>query len=173
MKITLSFVASADGRVTGPKGEQSRTWASPDDQSFFAKLVEENGLVILGRNTYEKHKQFFSKTPHIRRIVMTNGAPDKRAPKGVEFSSLSPTKLVRSLKKQGCKKALLAGGPRLSAAFFKAKLVSELILTIEPRLFGGGLPILEGKIGKPKLALLSVVKINRAGTLLLRYKVHV
>lgn len=171
MKIILSFVTSADGRVTGPKGEQSRTWASPDDQSFFAKLIEENGIVIMGRNTYEEHRQFFSKTPHIRRIVMTSGAPDKRAPKGVEFSTLSPTKLVLSLKKQGCTEALLAGGPRLSASFFKAKLVNELILTIEPRVFGSGLPILDGPIGKPKLTLTSVKKINAAGTLLLRYAV--
>jgi dihydrofolate reductase len=173
MKITLSFVASADGRVTGPKGEQSRTWASPHDQSFFAKLIEKNGLVIMGRNTYEKHKRFFSKTPHIRRIVMTSGAPDKRAPLGVEFSTLSPAKLVQKLRKERVKNGLLAGGPRLSAAFFKAKAVNELILTIEPRVFGGGLPILEGSVGKPKLSLLSVKKLNSSGALLLRYKVHV
>ncbi len=171
MKITLSFVASADGRVTGSKGEQSRTWASPDDQSFFAKLIEENQLVIMGLNTYEEHKQFFSMTPHIRRIIMTSGTADDRAPKGVEFSTLSPAKLVKSLEKQGCKKALLAGGPRLSAAFFRAKLVNKLILTIEPRLFGGGLLVLEGAVGKPKLTLVSVKKMNAAGTLLLRYTV--
>lgn len=171
MKITLSFVASADGRVTGRKGEETRTWASTDDQSFFAKLIEDNGLVIMGRNTYEEHKEFFSKTPHIRRIVMTSGTPDKRSPKGVEFSSLSPTKLVLSLKKQGCTKALLASGPRLSAVFFKAKLVNELILTIEPRVFGGGLPILEGAPGKPQLSLISTKRINRAGTVLLRYSI--
>ena len=104
---------------------------------------------------------------------MTSGKSDKRAPKGVEFSSLSPMRLAQSLKKQGCTTALLAGGPRLGAAFFKAKLVSELILTIEPKLFGGGLPVLEGPIGRPKLSLLSVKKLNRAGTMLLRYKVHV
>lgn len=173
MKITLSFVASADGRVTGPNDEQSRTWASRDDQSFFARLVEENGLVIMGRNTYEEHKRFFAKTPHIRRIVMTARAPEKYPPRGVEFSTLSPAKLVEWLKRQGCKKALLAGGPRLSAAFFKAGLVNELILTVEPKVFGGGLPILEGKIGKPELTLFSAKKLNTSGTLLLRYKVHV
>ncbi len=171
MKIILSFVASADGRVTGPKGEQSRTWASSDDQSFFTKLIEESGIVIMGRNTYEEHKQFFVKTPHIRRIVMTSGASDKRAPRGIEFSALSPKRLVQSLEKQGCKQALLAGGPRLSAAFFKANLVNELVLTIEPELFGGGLPVLDGALGKHKLNLVSVKKMNQAGTVLLRYAV--
>ncbi len=173
MHVTLSFVASADGRVTGPKGEQSYTWASAEDQSLFARLVRENELVIMGRNTYEKHKRFFAKAPHIRRIVLTSRRTNVHAPQGVEFSSLPPKKLMQSLEKRGFKKALLASGPRLSAAFLKTKLVNELILTIEPKLFGGGLPLLEGVVGKPKLELLSFEKLNGAGTVLLRYKVHV
>jgi dihydrofolate reductase len=127
----------------------------------------------LGVNIAEEHKQFFSKTPHIRRIVMTNRAFDTRAPQGVEFSTLSPKRLVQSLEKQGRTKALLAGGPRLSATFFKSKLVSEFFLTIEPKVFGAGLPLLDGIIGTQELRLVSIKKLNRAGTLLLRYKIHV
>lgn len=174
MKVTLAFVASADGRVTGPHGEQSRTWASPEDQRFFADLVQKTSTIILGRTTYLEHKKYFSKSPHIRRIVMTS---DKKlaATKvpGIEFSTETPVRLIRRLDREGVKKVLLAGGPRLSAAFMHAKLVSEFFLTIEPKVFGGGLPLFDGPVGRPNIDLVSTKKLNAAGTILLKYKVRV
>lgn len=170
MKITLSFVASADGRVTGPNGEQSREWASSEDQSFFGTLVERVDVVIMGRNTYEEHKQFFLASPDKRRIVMTS--KNLIAPPGtrIEFTNLPPAELTHKLEKERVEKILLAGGPRLSAAFLKARLVNELLLTIEPKVFGGGLPVLDGDIGSPQLSLTSFERIGPE-TVLLRYHV--
>ena len=174
MKITLCYVASADGRVTGPKGEQPKRWASPEDQTQFQKLIKENGVVIIGRNTYLAHRKQLKLTPNVRRIVMTAqpGALKKDEVKGrLEFTSLSPVKLVRALEKGGYRRALLAGGPRLSAAFLKAKIVNELYLTIEPKLFGAGLPTLEGNFPQIRMKLLGEKQLNKNGTLLLRYKI--
>lgn len=174
MKVLLAFVASLDGRVTGPRGEQSRTWASPQDQQFFTGLVQKTGVVIVGRNTYLEHKKYFSQSPHIRRIVMTSDAKlTSTKISRLEFSTETPSKLIRRLEREGVKKVLLAGGPRLSAAFMRAKLVSEFFLTIEPKIFGGGLPLFEGSVGKPKLTLVSTKRLNTAGTILLKYKVRV
>lgn len=174
MRIILAVVASADGRITGPKGEQPHAWASTEDQEYFQKLIREHGVVIIGRNTYLVHRKQLKLTPNIRRIVMTAdpGKMKKDEVKGrLEFLSLSPTRLVRALQKGGYRQAVLAGGPRLSAAFIKAKLVTELHITIEPKLFGAGLPILDGNLGQTRLKLSSVKQLNKSGTLLLRYKV--
>lgn len=174
MKVTLAFVVSLDGRVTGPKGEESRDWASPEDQKFFADLVQKTGTVIMGRNTYLLHKKYFTKSPHIRRIIMTRDATLAASRKpGIEFSSLSPTKLIKKLEKEGCREVLLAAGPLLSAAFLKSKLVTDFYLTVEPIIFGSGLPIFDGVVGRPKLTLVSSKKLNTGGTMLLKYKVHV
>ncbi|MBI5456326.1 dihydrofolate reductase family protein [Candidatus Kaiserbacteria bacterium] len=174
MKITLAVVASADGRITGPKGEQPRLWASREDQEQFQKLIKENGVVIVGRNTYLAHRKQLKLTPNIRRIVMTTqpGKLKKDEVKGrLEFTSLSPLKLIRALEKGGYRRALLAGGPKLSAAFLKLKLVNEIHITIEPKLFGAGFPILDGNLSQCRLKLSSSKQLNAGGTQLLRYKV--
>lgn len=174
MKVILAVVASADGRITGSKGEQPHAWASKEDQEYFQKLIREHGVVIIGRNTYLVHRKQLKLTPNIRRIVMTNdpGKMKKDEVKGrLEFLSLSPSRLVKALQKGGYRQAVLAGGPRLSAAFIKAKLVTDLHVTFEPKLFGAGLPVLDGTLGQTRLKLSSVKQLNKIGTVLLRYKV--
>lgn len=173
MKVILAFVASADGRVTGPRNEPSREWASPEDQKFFAELVQKTGVVIMGRSTFLLHKKFFSKSPHIRRIVMTSDTKlaATKVP-GIEFSTEKPTRLIRRLEREGVNKVLLAGGPRLSAAFMHAKLVSDFFLTIEPKIFGGGLPLFDGLVGKPRFALTATKRLNSGGTILLHYRIE-
>lgn len=174
MKVILAVVASADGRITGPRGEQPRVWASVDDQRHFRGLVIKHGVVIIGKNTYLAHRKELKLTPNVRRIVMTAdpGKLKKDEVKGrLEFVSLSPARLVKALQKGGYRQAVLAGGPRLSAAFLKMKLVSELYMTLEPKLFGAGLPILDGAFGQIKLRLISAKQLNKSGTMLLRYKI--
>lgn len=174
MKVILAVVASADGRITGPRGEQSKSWASSEDQAHFQKLIRQNGVVIIGRNTYLVHRKQLKLTKEIRRIVMTSdpGRLKKDEVKGrLEFTSLSPVRLIQALRKGGYRQAILAAGPRLSAAFIKAKLVTELHLTIEPKMFGAGLPILDGNFKEVRLRPLGIKPLNKFGTLLLRYKI--
>jgi dihydrofolate reductase len=75
------------------------------------------------------------------------------------------------LGKQGFKQALLVGGGKIANSFFLDNLINEVWLTIEPRIFGTGKVLAEGRRLDVPLKLISTKKLNTKGTLLLKYKV--
>ena len=54
---------------------------------------------------------------------------------------------------------------------FEANLIDEIILTIEPKIFGSGHNILTNAKIDRQLKLLDYQKLNDQGTLLLHYKI--
>ena len=64
---------------------------------------------------------------------------------------------------------LVVGGGLTNALFLKSKLVNEVYLTIEPRLFGVGTNLLNEKNIDVQLRLTSIMKLNKQGTLHLKY----
>ena len=63
------------------------------------------------------------------------------------------------------------GGAHISTSFLKAKLIDELWLTIEPKIFGTGGSLVINENLDIELRLLSVEKVNERGTLITKYKV--
>jgi len=51
-------------------------------------------------------------------------------------------------------------------------LVDELYLTIEPRIFGEGKNIVEGRLLNKFLRLIGIEKLNKTGTVVLKYKIN-
>ena len=66
-------------------------------------------------------------------------------------------------------KVLLAGGARVYSSFIKEGLVDEIYLTVEPVIFGQGKPLLADGDSDVNLKLVSSKKLNKNGTLLLKY----
>jgi dihydrofolate reductase len=69
----------------------------------------------------------------------------------------------------GYKAALLGGGANLNSLFLKHRLISEIILTIEPKIFGTGLSLFSQEL-EADLKLLDFKKLNE-NTLMLKYQV--
>ncbi|MFA6081553.1 MAG: dihydrofolate reductase family protein [Patescibacteria group bacterium] len=90
----------------------------------------------------------------------------------MEFSNETPEKLIERLSTLGYKKALLVGGSIINGLFLKNNLVDELYLTIEPKIFGKGKNIVEEQSLDKSLQLINVKKLNKTGTLLLKYKIN-
>ena len=148
MKIILAMVLSLDGKST--KADLSpNLWASVEDQGFFHDLKHKIGVIIVGRKTYEAAGK--PSGDGIRRIVMSR-----------ETGFSLPTDIDE---------ALLVGGSELNAEFFKRKLINEIYLTIEPKIFGAGLPLAQIADLEVELELLNVQPLNQKGTLLLHYRV--
>ena len=172
MRVILAYVVSKDGFLVGPHGEQSGSWASSEDQEHFKKLARECGVVIIGSNTYEVHKDIFS-NDGMRRIVMTRH-PEKYTSekrKEFEFTSLTPFDVIEQLKSEGREKVLIAGGPALYREFLKTELVGELQETVEPLLIGDGLSAARGVPSNARLELVDTKQLNTRGTLLHTYRV--
>jgi dihydrofolate reductase len=178
MKIILIDVSSLDGKLTKWARDNIYEWSSAEDFEHFQKVKSQNNLLVMGSGTFEGVKDIEKAglKPEIGRLRVVLTSRPKRflkfaVPGQIEFSSEIPTALVSRLKKQGYKQMLLVSGGKVATSFFKENLVDELWLTIEPKIFGSGEPLVQEGNFDINLKLLSVNTLNKQGTLLLKYKV--
>ncbi len=168
------MLSSIDGRTTFANDKNIYTWSSAEDQKHFFSLIKKNNLIVMGRKTYEASRPVIKLEKGKLRIVLTRN-PKKYLNQTVtgqlEFSDEIPEELIQRLASLGYKKMLLVGGGIINGLFLKHNLVNELYLTIEPRIFGVGKNIAEGQLLNTKMQLISSKKINKIGTLLLKYKI--
>lgn len=172
MKIILINVISLDGKLTKWEGSNIYEWSSPEDFTHFSKIRDTNSLLVMGSRTFEAvHPQ---PEKERLRIVITNN-PKKYASAFIagqlEFTSEQPKQLVKRLEKLGYKQMLLVGGKRLATSFLQEHLVNELWLTIEPKVFGIGESLVRAEKMNIALELLHSKKLNKQGTLFLKYKI--
>lgn len=93
-------------------------------------------------------------------VVLTHNTAAKPAQSNVVFTDKKPQVIVAMLESQGYSEAVIIGGTDTVSEFVKAGLVNEIILVVEPVLFGAGLPLLKDIEQEYKLALLDVKKLN-------------
>ena len=172
MKIILVFVSTLDGKVTKWGDPYIRSWSSQDDQEYFSRIWADSTLIVMGSNTFNADPMKPS-SKHLL-VVMTRYPSDyKRYEKTgqIEFTDELPSQLVSRFKNTGHEQMVVVGGPNVAASFLKEKLIDELWLTIEPRIFGtGGNFVTEGKLDI-ELQLISCEKVNEKGTLITKYAV--
>jgi dihydrofolate reductase len=172
VKIIMPAVMSADGRITKGDIGQAHHWSSKEDFAFFSELVTQHDALIMGRKTYEVVRP--KPSPDKLRLVLTTHPEcfgEHVIPGSLEFVKATPKEVVQELEKRGYTQALLVGGAPVHADFLREGLVDELCLTIEPLLFGNGLPLIEGALDIA-MNLLEVQHLNKQGTLLLRYAIN-
>lgn len=171
----MIMLSSADGKTTQGNNPNIYTWSSTEDQEHFFSEIKKNSLIVMGRETYEASKPVIKLEKGKLRIVLTHN-PKKyfqRSVKGqLEFSNETPEKLIKRMSLLGYKKMLLVGGSLINGLFLKDNLVDELDLTVEPKLFGTGKNIVEGQILNTNMYLISIKKLNKTGTLLLKYGIN-
>ena len=173
MKIIAVVVQSVNGRITNGNDGRVYKWTSEEDKKRLRGMTATASLIVMGSSTYDAFKQYLKLSPTTLRIVMTS-KPEKYRDEVVagqlEFSNQTPEELVETYQKKGHKELLLLGGSKVYSSFLEAKLINELLLTVEPLLFGNGKPLVEGS-ETTSLKLISCKQLNEKGTLLLRYTV--
>ncbi len=166
------MASSIDGKTTKWDSNNIYEWTSPEDSQYFFSLIEQNNLIVMGRHTYEARKPAPQKGK--LRVVVTKN-PKKYSKIFVagqlEFVNETPRQLLERLTRKGFKKMLFIGGAILAGTFLEKGLVNQLWLTIEPRIFGSGKPLVSESPLNISLKLLSIKKLNSNGTLLVKYKV--
>jgi len=173
MKLTLILASSVDGVTNQGKGEDHHAWRSKEDELHFNSTRDSAKLIIMGSRTYESARGFMKHETGRLRIVLTKN-PDKydkeKIPGQLEFTNETPKSLLRRLDTLGFESGLLVGGAHTNTQFLKDNLVNELWITIEPYLKGIGINTSVDMVDI-HLELLSSVRLNDKGTLLLKYKV--
>ncbi len=157
MAITL------DGKIAKTK-DHFPSWTSKEDKNFFAKISKKHKAVLMGKNTFDT----FKKPLKDRLNVVFTNKKNLAKIKNVMWVSGKISPVLKKLEKMGYKSAVLGGGAMLNAEFLKEKLIDEIIVTINPKIFGRGISLLEGDFDID-LKLLKVENINK-DTIALRYK---
>jgi dihydrofolate reductase len=173
MKTILIFVSTLDGKITRWGDRDIRSWSSVNDQDYFDSVWSSNRIILMGRATYTA----FPVTPGPKHtyIVMTRHPEeykDKNVPGKLEFTDDSPLSIVRRFENSGEDKMLIVGGSEIATLFLKEKLIQELWLTFEPKIFGKGDAIVGEEKFDIDLKLISVDKLNEKGTLVAKYSVE-
>ena len=178
MKIILIDVSSLDGKLTKWRGNDIYEWSSREDFVHFQKVKSENNLLVMGSGTFDKVKDIENaglKPEEGRlRIIMTRKPSQYQqyvVPDQMEFTDEAPVELVTRLENRGYKQMLLVSGGHVATSFFKEQLIDELWLTLEPKIFGSGVPLIQEGAFDINLKLLDMQKLNSNGTLLLKYQV--
>ena len=155
---------TVDGKIAKDSA-QFADWTSREDKKLFVEVSKAHGVIMMGENTFktfpaplkERLNVVFSEQenpPEISGVLWVKGAPEDT---------------LQELEKRGYTSALLGGGAFLNSLFLERKLISEIILTIEPKIFGSGLSLFSRDLDAD-LELLEHKNIN-SNTLMLKYKV--
>lgn len=158
------MAVTADGKIA-KNSDHFPNWTSKEDKKMFAETSKKHGVVIMGDKTFFT---FPKPLPDRLNVVFTLL---KKPPKikDVVWVGGNPKTVLKKLEKMGYKSAVLGGGSFLNTQFLKKKLIDEIWLTVEPKIFGEGLGVFGGDF-EVDLKLLDVEKINE-DSVAVKYKV--
>jgi len=164
----IAYVASSiDGRIA-KNGQSGTDWTSKEDWNFFQKSISKFDVVIVGHNTYKVSQIHLQKR---NMIVFTTKIKKLITVGTVTFLNVKYSNIFDFIKKMNYAKVAILGGPKIYNFFLQNKMLQELFVTIEPYIFTYGVPMFSGdKFVKYNFVLKSIKKLNKRGTLLLRYK---
>lgn len=165
MKVFLIAALSADGFI-GRNADHLADWTSPEDKKHFVALTKQAGVMVMGARTFATIGRAL---PGRRTIVYTNN-PERITTTGIETTGEPPTELIARLACEGAAGVAICGGASIYSLFMRAKVIDELYLTIEPTLFGHGVPLFASHLDTA-LTLIDHQQANSKGTLLLHYRI--
>jgi dihydrofolate reductase len=160
----MMMAMTMDGKIA-KTSDHFPDWTSKEDKKYFAKISKDAGVVMMGEKTF---KTFPSPLPNRLNVVFTL---EKNPPgtEGVRWVTGEPEKVIEQLESEGYKSAILGGGAYLNGLFLKKGLIDEIIVTVEPKIFGDGLSLFSGDFDV-NLQLLEMEKLNE-NSMVLKYKV--
>ena len=170
----FSYVAYVAGSIDGRIAESSLSkidWTSKEDSNFFQNSLKKFDAVVVGYNTYKAAETQLKKRNTIVFTSKINDINKTELPSSVTFFNPRTSDFKKFIKSQNYKKIAILGGPKVYNFFLEHKMLDELFVTIEPYVFTAGIPMFSSnKFQKYKFSLIIVKRLNKKGTILLKYK---
>lgn len=159
------FIAHTDRTVDGfvREGEHAA--------DYLNSLKTDYDVVLMGRRTYEFGFQYGVTNPYpwLKQYVLSRSL-EKSPDENVQLVSDNILEFVRQLKTETGKDIYLCGGAELATTLFDEDLIDEIIVKLNPVVFGSGLPLFSGAIKQTALELIAS-KVYANGVVLLQYHV--
>lgn len=144
-KVILYAAASLDGMIAGKNDDLK--WLDdvppdPDGDYGYSDLLKRCGTIIMGRRTYEVVQGLSAEWPYTGKdsFIMTHNAAFSPATPDTFVCTGDPVQFVADRFQKTSKDIWLVGGGNLIRSFLELDLVDEIILTLIPKILGGGIP---------------------------------
>ncbi len=168
MKYRAYAAITMDGKIAKHKRHFS-DWTSREDQVLFQKELVKADVVVVGMNTYKTAKKPLSKR---NCVVLTSSVKTMRQEKqNIVFCNPRGKHPKEIIKEKKYKNIAVIGGSEIYSYALEEGMMDELHLTIEPLVFGKGIPLFAREAKEKKFALKSIQRLNRKGTLYAVYRV--
>lgn len=159
MAVTL------DGKIARSSSEYV-DWTGAEDKAYFVTLTRETGVMIMGSSTYDT---IGHPLPDRKNIVMTRDPERISNDPALIYTADEPEKILKGLNTEGYESVALIGGSRINSLFAQKNLISEIHVTVAPKLFGEGLSLFDSSLDL-ELELLEHSTLG-ANHLLLKYRI--
>lgn len=137
MKVFLIAAISADGFIAHSPTEPAH-WTSKEDKKLFVRLTKEAGYMVMGSRTFQTIGRAL---PGRKTIVYTTKPESIIEDPDIETTQEAPGDLIRRLDAAGVNGLAVCGGAQIYSLFAKSGLLDEIYLTVEPVIFGTGIPL--------------------------------
>lgn len=170
--MTPKYIAIAAVTLDGKIAKNSKhmsDWTSKEDKVFMRALLAKSDVVIVGNNTYKTAIKPLSK----RNCLVISRSANQLISKSANLEYVKPkaADVKKIVKQKKYRNIAILGGAQTYSFCLQNNLLDELYLTIEPLVFGSGINLFaDGKNLEKYFKLVSVKKLNKRGSLLLRYK---
>lgn len=170
-KLKYYVASTVDGFIGHEDGSINGFLENGEHVTDYLESLKQFDVVLMGRKTHEFGFQFGVTNPYPAMKQYVFSRTMKESPdENVTLVSENIIELVRELKNESGKDIYLCGGADLATRLFAEKLIDEVILKLNPVLFGSGISLLSG-CTQPIEMELTDSKIYGNGVLRLHYRV--
>jgi dihydrofolate reductase len=142
MEVTLIAAITTDGFIGQTSTSSSFDWTSTEDKQFYVSQLKLSDAIVMGRTSFNT----FSRYPKNSSWYIYTSQPEafvnpKPAVISAEGTNETPQALIERLRAAGKQRVLIAGGSSIYHQFMAAGVVTQLLLTVEPVVFGQGISL--------------------------------
>ncbi|WDP91345.1 MAG: dihydrofolate reductase [Desulfobacter sp.] len=137
MDVILLMATTLDGMIARDSN-QLVDWTGKADKKYFVQVTREAGAMIMGSKTYDT---IGFPLPGRLNIVMTRNKSRVSDDDNLVYTDQAPGEILRDLEQKGYERVTLIGGALVNSLFARENLITEVHLTLVPKLFGTGLSL--------------------------------
>lgn len=165
-KYQLIAAVTIDGKIAR-REKPGTSWTSPEDKAFLHKMLDACDCLVVGHTTYQTA---MNKLTQRNCIVFTRSTSGGKQRERCQYLNPQLVNLEAFIRSRGYRTVGILGGVSVFNFFLQRDLIDDLYLTIEPLVFGTGLPLCNAFVTDRVYRLRSVRRLNVLGTLLIHYQ---
>ncbi|MEH0021822.1 MAG: dihydrofolate reductase family protein [Desulfobacter sp.] len=142
MDVILLMATTLDGMIARDSN-QFVDWTGKADKKYFVDVTRDAGVMIMGSKTYDTIGR---PLPGRLNIVMTRDKTRESRDENLVFTDQDPGDILKDLEQKEYDKVALIGGAVVNTMFAKANLITEVHITLVPKLFGKGLSLFSDEL---------------------------